>query len=82
MLGSLPSSWAAFITTINNNDKFPTFHERLGKCSQEEVKMISRGRIPKHEEGEPTAEGRKKRNALFEKVYSQHSSEWTSVNFR
>ena len=54
-LAGLPSSWETFITTINNNDKFPTLDELLGKCSQEDGKMISRGRIPKHDEGEPTA---------------------------
>jgi len=63
MLGGLPS-WENFITTISNKDKFPTFDELLGKCSEEEeVRMISRGRITKHKEGEPTpfaVQGKKK----------------------
>jgi len=53
-LGGISPTWETFITTINNNDKFPTF-DLLGKCSQEETQMISRGRIPKHDEGQPTA---------------------------
>ena len=84
MLGGLPSSWESFITTISNNDKFPTFDELLGKCSQEEAKMISRGRIPKHEEGEPTAfvvQGKKKKGRrgmhYSRKSTSNSSSQWT-----
>lgn len=63
-LGGLPMYWETFITTISNNDKLPTFDELLGKCTQEESKMISRGRIQKHEEGEPiafSAEAKKKK---------------------
>lgn len=44
MLGGLPS-WETFSTTISNNGKFLTFNELLGKCNQEEAKMISGGRI-------------------------------------
>ena len=33
MLGDLPSSWETFITTISNNDKFPTFDKVLGNCN-------------------------------------------------
>ena len=63
-LGGLSPTWETSITTINKNDNFPAFDELLGKCSQEEARMISRGRIPKHEEGEPTSfivQGKKKK---------------------
>ena len=51
-LGGLPNIWETFITTITKNDEFPTFYDLLGKCTQEETRMISRGIIQKHEEGE------------------------------
>lgn len=54
-LGGLPMIWETFVTTVSNNDRFPSFDELLGKCIQEESRMISRGRIQKHEDGEPTA---------------------------
>jgi len=51
----LPPIWETFITTISNNDKLPTFNELVGKCTLEETRMISRGRIQKHEDEEPSA---------------------------
>ena len=53
-LQGLPSIWETFISTISNNDKFLTFDELVGKHTQEENMMISRGRIQKYEEGEPS----------------------------
>lgn len=53
-LQGLPQ-FGRFITTISNNDKFLSFDELVGKCTQEETRMISRGRIQKHEEGKPCA---------------------------
>ena len=53
-LQGLPPIWEKFITTISNNDKFLTFDELIVKCAQEETRMISRGRIQKHEEGVPS----------------------------
>lgn len=53
-LGGLPLIRETFITTIRKNDKFPTFDELIGKCTQEETRMIFRGRSQKHEKGEPT----------------------------
>lgn len=54
-LGILSPTWENFITTIRNNYKFHTFDELMGKYSQEDSKIIAEGRIPKHEEGEPTS---------------------------
>lgn len=39
----LPPIWETFITTISTNDKFSSFDELVGKCTQEETRMISRG---------------------------------------
>lgn len=32
-LGGLPPIWETFITTISNNEKFPTFDEFVRKCT-------------------------------------------------
>lgn len=53
MLGGFPPTWETFSTTIGNNNKCPSFDQLLGKCGQEEARRISKGRIPKHEEGIP-----------------------------
>lgn len=63
-LGGLAPIWDTFITTIRKNDMFPSFDELMGNCTQEETKMISRGRIKKQEEGEPTtfvSQGKKRK---------------------
>eukprot|EP00253_Pinus_taeda_P032761 PITA_32761 len=52
-LRGLPPIWETFINTISNNIVLPSFDEIVGKLTQEESRMISRGRIQKHEEGEP-----------------------------
>eukprot|EP00253_Pinus_taeda_P006149 PITA_06149 len=54
-LRGLPPIWETFITKISNNNFLPTFDEIIGKLMQEESRMIARGRIQKHEEGEPAA---------------------------
>lgn len=54
-LGGLPRILETFITTISNNDEFPSFNELVDKGTQEDTKMISRGRIQKHEEGYTSA---------------------------
>eukprot|EP00253_Pinus_taeda_P023604 PITA_23604 len=54
-LRGLPSIWETFITTISNKNVLPSFDEIVGKLTQEELRMIGRGRIQKHEEGEPVA---------------------------
>ena len=54
-LRGLPPIWETFITTISNSNVLPSFDEIVGKLTQEESKMIARGRIQKHEEGEPIA---------------------------
>jgi len=54
-LQGLPPIWEIFITTLSNNNVLPSFDELVGKCTQEEAMMIARGRIQKHEEGEPSA---------------------------
>jgi len=51
----LPPIWETFITTISNNNVLPLFDEIVGKLTQEELRMIARGRIQKHEEGELAA---------------------------
>ena len=53
LIGILPI-WETFITTISNNNGFPSFDELVGKFTQEESRMISRGRIQGSNEGEPT----------------------------
>ena len=53
-LGGLSPIWEAFITTIININTIPTFDELLGKCIQEEAKIIFRG-IISHHRGEPIA---------------------------
>lgn len=62
-LNGLPSSWDMFIISIRNWERFPSFDELLALCNQEERLMISRRRIQKPNEGEPTAfvaQGKKK----------------------
>ena len=54
-LRGIPLVWETFITTIGNNNFLPSFAEIFGKITQEESRMIARGRIQKHEEGEPIA---------------------------
>lgn len=49
----LPSIWETFITIIGNKNVLPSFDEIIGSLTQEESMMIGRGRIQKHEEGEP-----------------------------
>lgn len=51
----LPPIWETFITTIDNNNFLPSFGEIVEKLTQEESRMIERGRIKNHEEGEPAA---------------------------
>jgi len=53
-LRGLPPIWETFITTISNNNNFLSFDETVEKLTQEGSRMISRGKIQKHE-GEPTA---------------------------
>ena len=48
----LPPIWETFITTISNNNVYPSFDELAWNLAQEESRMVSRGRIQKHEEGE------------------------------
>jgi len=63
-LRGLPPIRETFVTTINNNNVLSTFDKIVGKLTQEESRMIVRGRVQKHEEGEPTAyitHGRKKK---------------------
>jgi len=54
-LEGLSPVWETFITTISNINIILTFDELLGKYIQKKARMISRGRISHHEEGEPTA---------------------------
>ena len=54
-LRGLPPIWETFITTISNTNFLPSFDEIVGKLTQEESRMIARGRIQKHKEGEPIA---------------------------
>jgi len=54
-LRGLPPIWETFITTISNTNVLPSFDEIVGKLTREESRMIGRGRIHKHEEGEPIA---------------------------
>ena len=54
-LRGLPSIWESFIRAIRNNNTFPSFDYIFIKLTQEESRMISRGKIQKHEEGEPIA---------------------------
>lgn len=49
-----PLIWKTPIATIGNNNVFPSFDELVGKLIQEESRMVSRGKIQKYEEGEPT----------------------------
>ena len=59
----LPSILETFITTISNNNSFPSFDELVGKLTQQELRMISRGIIQGPNEGEPTTfivQGKKK----------------------
>ena len=51
-LRGLHPIWETFITTISNNNVLSSFDEIVGNLTQEESRMISRGRIRKHEEGE------------------------------
>ena len=55
ILRGLPHIWETFITTISNNNVLPSFDELVGKLTYEESRMISRGRIQKHEEVESVA---------------------------
>ena len=50
-----PLIWETFITTISNKNTLSSLDEIVGKLTQEESRMISRGRLQKHEEGELTA---------------------------
>ena len=62
-LRGLPPIWETFITTISKNNSFLSFDELVGKLTQEESRMISRGRIQGSKKGEPTvyvAQGKKK----------------------
>jgi len=62
-LSGLPSSWDMFITSINNREMIPTINELFSLCNQEERMMISRGRIQRPNEGEPStfvSQGKKK----------------------
>jgi len=52
-LRGLHPIWETFITTIRKNNILLSFDEIVGNLTQEELRMISRGRIQKHEEGEP-----------------------------
>jgi len=52
--GLLPPIWETFITTLSNNNNFLSFDETVEKLTQEESRIISRGKIQKHE-GEPAA---------------------------
>jgi len=49
----IPSILETFITSISNNNILPSFYEIVGKLTQQESRMITRGRIQKNEEGEP-----------------------------
>jgi len=51
-LKGLPSIWETFIYIIINNDIFSSFDEIVGNLTQEESRMISRGRIQNYEKGE------------------------------
>lgn len=51
-LDGLLISWKVFITTISNNNVQPTFDELIRQWKQEKSRMISRGRIHRHEEVE------------------------------
>ena len=46
----IPPIFETFITTISKNNVLPSFDEILGKLTQEESMMVSRGRIQKHQE--------------------------------
>lgn len=52
-LQGLPPILETFITTLSNNNLFPTFDELIGKRTQEDIRMIGIGKIQKREEGEP-----------------------------
>lgn len=54
-LRGLPPIWETFITTISNNNVLPSFDEIFGNLTQEESRMIARGRIQQHEEGYPVS---------------------------
>ena len=41
-LRGLPPIWETFITTIRNTNLLPSFHEIVGKLTQEESRMIGR----------------------------------------
>lgn len=49
-LGGLSLVSETFITTTNNINTISTFDELLGKCIQEEARMVLRGKISHHEE--------------------------------
>jgi len=44
-LGGLPPIWESFISTKRNNNIFLSFDDIVGNLTQEESRMISRGRI-------------------------------------
>jgi len=48
-LRGLPPIWETFITTIRNTNLLPSFDEIVGKLTQEESRMIGRGRIQMNE---------------------------------
>lgn len=52
-IGGIHMFWETFIKTIRKKWNLPT-NELLGKFTQAKSRMISGGRIPKHEEEEPT----------------------------
>lgn len=54
-LRGIPPILETFIMTISNNNFLPSLDDIVGKLTQEESRMIVRGRIQKHEEGEPSA---------------------------
>lgn len=54
--------WETFITTISKNNRFLSFDKLIGNATQEESRMIFRGRIHGSNEGEPSthvAQGKK-----------------------
>lgn len=51
----LPLFWETFITTMSNSNVLQLFDEIVGKLTHEESRMIERGRIQKHTQGEPIA---------------------------
>lgn len=88
-LRGLPPIWETFITTISNNNSFSSFDELVGKLTQVESRMISRGRIQGPNEGEPTAfvaQGKKnnakKRKGNPSKSRRPPQSNWDSKDSR